>query len=91
MGAQISTVDAYERAEPPSEANLPIVARIRRVPKVDVDAILWPLERAASSPRGRTAGRWLITGAFLVLLAAFAASNLRADPPRVAPASLSRR
>jgi hypothetical protein len=77
MGAEISTVDALPRAEPPSEGNLPIVARIRRVPRVDLEALLWPVERAASSPRGRTAGRWLVTGAFLLVLAAFAALNFR--------------
>jgi hypothetical protein len=80
MGAEISTADALPRDEPPSEANLPIVPRIRRLPRVDVDAILWPIERAASSPRGRTAGRWLVTGSFLLVLAAFAAFNSRAEP-----------
>jgi len=80
MGAEISTADALPRDEPPSESNLPIVPRIRRLPRVDVDAILWPIERAASSPRGRTAGRWLVTGTFLLALAAFAAFNSRAEP-----------
>jgi hypothetical protein len=76
MEAGGSTADAHEGAHAPAVV-LPIVGRIARAPKVDFDAIFWPLERVARTPRGRSAGRVLIAGVFILVLAAFAGFNVR--------------
>ncbi len=72
-----SFVDAQEARTSHSSPVLPILPRIARTPKVDLTSILWPLERAARTPRGRSAGRTVITGVFVAVLVMFAGLNLR--------------
>jgi hypothetical protein len=82
MAARVSLADAHEVDDSPScTAALPIVNRIRRpAPRVDISAILWPLERAARTRLGRSAGKVLLTSTLVVVLAVFAIFNVRGDP-----------
>jgi hypothetical protein len=72
-----ATAHEQHSASPSSSAQLPIVPRIGRTPRVDLGAILWPLERAARTSAGRTVGRALIAGMSLLALVAFALFNVR--------------
>ncbi len=105
MEAGGSLVDALEAAPPPCDAlpssippplphSLPILPRIARTPKIDLATILWPLERAARTPRGRSTGRTIIAGVFLVVLVVFAGFNVRGpfddeSPPPAIPHPLT--
>jgi hypothetical protein len=80
MEASGEWVEAQECAHDDPGAALPIVPRLTRVPKVDLDAILWPLERAARTPRGRAAGRLVVGAVFVLALAAYAGFNMRSSP-----------
>lgn len=100
MEAGGSLVDALEAAPPPCASALPssippplpsplpILPRIARTPKIDLATILWPLERVARTPRGRSTGRAVIASVFLVVLVAFAGFNVRGsfDDESVPPA-----
>jgi len=77
MDAGGSMADAHAAEPCPSPAGLPIVPRIARAPRVDLDAVLWPLQRAARTPRGRSAGQAVIASVFVAALVAFAGVNVR--------------
>jgi hypothetical protein len=78
MEGRGSTAEILEAADPPSVVPpLPILPRIQRIPKIDLGTWLWPIERAARTPGGRTIGKVLATATCVVALAAFAWTNSR--------------